>query len=81
MVVGISIDEERPVVQKFLSKHPHQYPIVLTSENEMPGAYEVEVLPTYVVIGSDGNVASATEGEKCFYELRKALKQAGRETD
>ncbi|MBV8069104.1 MAG: TlpA family protein disulfide reductase [Acidobacteriaceae bacterium] len=80
-VIGISVDEERPVVQKFLGEHPHKYPIVLTTENEMPRAYQIGVFPTYVVIDPDGNVASATEGDKGFSELRRLLKKAGLETD
>ena len=80
-VIGISVDEDREVVQKFLSKHPHKYPIVLTSENEMPRAYQVAAFPTYVVIDPQGNVASASEGDKGFSELRKLLKKAGLETD
>jgi thiol-disulfide isomerase/thioredoxin len=78
-VIGISV--ERPVVQKFLSGHPHQYPIALTTENEMPRAYQIGVFPTYIVIDSDGKVASATEGAKGFSELRKLLKKAGLEAD
>jgi thiol-disulfide isomerase/thioredoxin len=80
-VIGISVDEERPVVQKFLSEHPHKYAIVLTTENEMPRAYQIGVFPTYIVIDSEGNVASATEGDKGFSELRRLLKKAGLETD
>ena len=51
------MDEERPLVQKFLSEQPHEYPIVLTTENEMPRAYQIGVFPTYVVIDADGNAA------------------------
>jgi thiol-disulfide isomerase/thioredoxin len=80
-VIGVSVDEERPVVQKFLSQHPHKYPIVLTTENEMPRAYQIGVFPTYVVIDTEGKVAFATEGEKGFSELRRLLKKAGLEMD
>ena len=80
-VIGISVDEERPVVQKFLSEHPHKYPIVLTTENEMPRAYQIGVFPTYVVIDTEGNVTAATEGDKGFAELRHLLKKAGLDTD
>lgn len=80
-VIGVSVDEERPIVQKFLSEHPHPYPIVLTTENEMPRAYQIGVFPTYVVIDTEGKVAFAAEGEKGFSELRRLLKKAGLETD
>jgi thiol-disulfide isomerase/thioredoxin len=81
VIIGVSVDEERPVVQKFLSEHPRKYPIVLTTENEMPRTYQIGVFPTYMVIDSEGKVASATEGVKGFSELRSLLKKAGLETD
>lgn len=81
VIIGVSVNEERPIVQKFLSEHPHQYSIALTTENEMPRPYQIGVFPTYIVIDSDGNLVSATEGDKGFSELRKMLKKAGLETD
>ena len=35
-VIGISVNEDRSVVQKFLAEHPHKYSIALTTENEIP---------------------------------------------
>ncbi|MDQ2711128.1 MAG: TlpA family protein disulfide reductase [Acidobacteriota bacterium] len=80
-IIGVSVDEDRTVVQKFLGEHPHQYSIALTTENEIPEAYRIGVFPTYIVIDSEGNLASATEGDKGFSELRRLLKKAGLETD
>lgn len=81
MVIGISVDEDRTTVEKFLKEHPHRYPIVLTTENEMPRAYQIGVFPTYIVIDQDGKVSTATEGDKGFANLRKLLRKAGLETD
>jgi thiol-disulfide isomerase/thioredoxin len=80
-IIGLSVNEERPVVQKFLSEHPHPYTIALTSENEMPRPYQIGVFPTYIVIDTEGNLVSATEGEKGFSELRRMLKKAGLDTN
>jgi peroxiredoxin len=80
-IIGVSVDEDRAVVQKFLSEHPHQYAIALTTENQIPRPYQIAVLPTYVIIDTEGNLAAATEGDKGFAELRKLLKKAGLETD
>jgi thiol-disulfide isomerase/thioredoxin len=80
-IIGISVDEERPVVQKFLAEHTHQYVIALTTENEMPRPYQIGVFPTYIVIDPDGNLAFATEGDKGFSDLRKLLQKAGLDTD
>jgi thiol-disulfide isomerase/thioredoxin len=81
VIVGISVDEERPIVQKFLDAHPHRYSIALTTENQMPRPYQIGIFPTYIVIDPAGKLVSATEGEKGFAELRKMLKKAGLETD
>ncbi len=80
-IIGVSVAEERPIVQKFLAEHPHPYPIALSTENEMPRSYEVDVFPTYMVIDSDGNFVSAAEGDQGFSELRKLLKKAGLDTE
>jgi thiol-disulfide isomerase/thioredoxin len=81
MIVGISVNEDRAIVEKFLKEHPHSFPVALTTENEMPRAYQIGVFPTYVVIDRDGTLASAVDGEKGFADLRKLLKKAGLETE
>ncbi len=81
MVIGISVDEGRDVVEPFLKQHPHSYPVVLSSENELPRAYRVGVLPTYVVINKEGSITAAVEGDKGFEGLRRLLKKSGLETD
>jgi len=80
-IVGVSVSEERNVVEKFLKDHPHDFPVVLSTENELPTAYQIGVFPTYIVIDPDGTLASAVEGDQGFGELRKLLKKAGMEVD
>jgi hypothetical protein len=81
MIVGISVSEERPIVEKFLKEHPHSFPIILTTENEMPRPYQIGVFPTYIVIDRDGTLAAAVEGDQGFNDLRKLLKKAGLELE
>lgn len=81
MIVGVSVSEERAVVEKFLAEHPHPFPTVLTTENEMPRPYQIGLFPTYIVIEKDGTVASAAEGDQGFGELRRMLKKAGMEVE
>ena len=80
-IIAISVSEDRTIVEKFLKEHRHAYTVVLTSENEMPRQFEIGVLPTYIVIGKDGDVASAVEGDRGFSDLRKTLKKAGMEVE
>jgi len=81
MIVGISVSEQREVVEKFLKKHPDSFPVVLTTENEMPRPYQVGLFPTYMVIAQDGTLTTAVEGDQGFAELRKFLEKAGMETE
>jgi len=80
-IVGLSVSEERGVVEKFLKDHPHSFPVVLTSENEMPRPYQIGAFPTYMVISPDGTLASAADGDQGFGELRKFLEKAGMPAD
>lgn len=80
-IVGFSVSEDRAVVAKFLKEHPHEFPIVLTSETELPVAYQIGTFPTYIVIGQDGTLIAAVEGDQGFSELRKLLKKAGLDVD
>ena len=81
MIVSISVSEDRAVVEKYLSEHPRAFPVVLTSENEIPRPYQIGAFPTYIVIGRDGEVMAAEEGDQGFGELRKLLKKAGVEAE
>ncbi|MBV8844788.1 MAG: TlpA family protein disulfide reductase [Bryobacterales bacterium] len=80
-IIGISVSEDRKIVQEFLNEHPAGYPIILSSENEMPRPFQVYAIPTYVIIDENGLVQSAAEGDQGFGELRKLLRKAGLDTD
>jgi thiol-disulfide isomerase/thioredoxin len=80
-IIGFSVSEDRAVVAKFLKDHPHEFPIVLTSETELPTACQIGTFPTYIVIGQDGTLIAAVEGDQGFSELRKLLKKAGLDVD
>lgn len=81
IVISISVSENRPVVEAFLKQHPRPYPVVLSSENQMPRPYQVGEFPTYVVIDPNGTLTSAMSGTQGFGELKHVLKKAGMDTD
>ncbi len=81
VIVSISVSEDRAIVESFLKEHPRSFPVVLTTENEMPRPYQIGAFPTYIVINRDGTVASAAEGDQGFPDLRKLLKKAGVEVE
>ena len=80
-IVGISVDEDRGTVESYLKKHPHSYPIVLSSENHLPPTYQVDAFPTYLIINPDGTLVIAEQGDKGFANLRKGLEKAGMNTE
>jgi thiol-disulfide isomerase/thioredoxin len=80
-IVGISVSEDRAIVEQFLKEHPHSFPIALTTENEMPQRYQIGAFPTYIVIDKDGAFTSAVEGDQGFSDLKKLLKKAGLEVE
>ena len=81
MIVGISMNEDRAVVEKFLKAHPHTFPLILTSENELPRPYQIGIFPTYMVVSPDGTLTTAVQGDQGFGDLRKYLQKAGMDTE
>lgn len=80
-IVGIAVSEDRKIVEKFLKAHPAGYPMILSTEAELPRPYQVSSIPTYIIIDPSGNVQAAAEGDQGFRELRSMLKNAGLDTD
>jgi thiol-disulfide isomerase/thioredoxin len=80
-IIGISVNEGRDVVEKYLKKHPHSYPLALSGENQMPRAYQIRVFPTYLIIDANGALITAEEGDQGFAKLRKELQKAGLEPE
>lgn len=76
-VIGVSVDEDRGTVENYLKKHPRDFPVVLSSDNEMPRPYQIHVFPTYLIIAPDGTLKTAEEGDQGFGKLRKELEKAG----
>ena len=81
VIIGLSVGEDRAVVEKYAKERPHQFSIALTAENELPRHYDVVALPTYVIIDAEGNLDTAVEGDRGFDGLRTRLKQAGLDVD
>ena len=61
------------MVERFLAEHPHAFPVVLTTENEMPRPFQIGVFPTYVIVDRDGNVAGAAQGDRGVRSFGEAI--------
>jgi thiol-disulfide isomerase/thioredoxin len=83
-VVGISLDEDRETLEKFVAEQKIPWPILY----EKPGGegwrhplatyYGISGIPTVILIGRDGNVVTLNaRGEKLGEALDKLFKPAG----
>ena len=80
-IVGISVSEERAIVEKFLREYPRAYSVALTTENELGRPYQAGPLPLYILIGRDGKFTAAVDGDQGMPQLHRLLKQAGLATE
>ena len=76
-IIGVSVDEDRATVENYLKKHPHSYPVVLSSENRLSPPYQIGIFPTYLIISPEGTLVTAEQGDQGFAKLRKDLERAG----
>lgn len=81
-VVGISIDEDKSDMDKFLKKNPVPFPILRDAEGKKLGEkVDIQGVPTSFLVGPDGkilSVHSGFEGDKSrtayIAEIEAALK-------
>jgi len=55
-VVGVSVDDGHAEVKKFVAENKITYPIGIDSDLRIAGVLRTTVLPTSVLIGSDGRI-------------------------
>ena len=83
-VVGISLDQEREALEKFVAEQKLPWPILFEEPNgdgwQHPLAtfYGISGIPTVILIGRDGNVITLdARGEKLGERLDELFKKAG----
>ncbi len=72
-VMGVTA-EERASVNKFFTDHSVPYPIFLDGDHSVNEAYDINEIPTAVVIDRQGNVVFSGHPEDA--ELRPAIERA-----
>jgi thiol-disulfide isomerase/thioredoxin len=58
LILAVDVGEKREVVEKFMATAPFGYPVIMGDEAGMTSAYNVSLLPTFVLINAEGKVAS-----------------------
>ncbi|MDX1676433.1 TlpA disulfide reductase family protein [Arsukibacterium sp.] len=67
---GVNVEADSTAAQKYLSKTRVEFPILFDTENSVSERYQVQAMPTTVIINKDGNVHSVHRGYKPGYEQK-----------
>ncbi|MEI7781851.1 MAG: TlpA disulfide reductase family protein [Planctomycetota bacterium] len=83
-VVGVSLDEDRDALEKFVGEQKIPWPILYEKpagegwRHPLSTYYGISGIPTVILIGRDGNVITLNaRGEKLGEQLDKLFKDAG----
>ncbi|MCW8832329.1 MAG: TlpA family protein disulfide reductase [Colwellia sp.] len=80
-VWGVNVEQENQAGQDFLADLDLSFPIFFDSSNKISANYQVEAMPTTVIVDRDGKVRYVYRGYKDGYEKKyaKAIKKLIRE--
>lgn len=67
-ILAVNVDEDRAEAHRFLDKVPVSYPILYDPESNVSEQYEVQAMPTTVMIDRDGNARFLHRGYQPGYE-------------
>lgn len=85
VVVGVSVDERKSALKKYLEKNPAPFAVVHDAKGKLAETVNLELMPTSLIIGADGKVRvihAGFEGDatrkKYVEEIEAALADAGK---
>ena len=80
-VWGINVEQENQAGKDFLADLDLRFPIFFDQTNSLSKTYQVEAMPTTVIIDRDGNVRFVFQGYKDGFDKKyaAAIKQLIRE--
>ena len=80
-VWGINVEQENQAGRNFLADLNLSFPIFFDSSNQISANYQVEAMPTTVIVGRAGKVRYVFQGYRDGYEKKyaKAIKKLIRE--
>ncbi|KGJ95014.1 TlpA family protein disulfide reductase [Colwellia psychrerythraea] len=80
-VWGINVEQENQAGRDFLADLNLSFPILFDASNTISATYQVEAMPTTIIVDRDGLVRYAFKGYKPGYEKKyaKAIKKLIRE--
>jgi cytochrome c biogenesis protein CcmG, thiol:disulfide interchange protein DsbE len=75
--LAVNSGEDEKTVQDFVAASPFAYPVLLDPTDSLSGPYDVQALPTLVVMDREGKVTLAQDGVADAAYIRQALAKAG----
>jgi peroxiredoxin len=74
-IVGIAVDDDLAAVKQFANDMKLQFPLALDRNREVANVYQIRILPTSLVVDTDGKViyGSAGIGQGHLNEFMRAL--------
>ena len=76
IVLGVNVDEERELMDRFLEKHAVTFPVVRDASQKLVAEVNAEAMPTSLLIDASGRIRfrhSGFHGEKTVEALRAQL--------
>jgi peroxiredoxin len=67
-ILGINVDKDRAMAGKVLNSTPLSFPILFDSDNAVTELYQVDAMPTTVIVDRNGKVRFIHRGYKPGYE-------------
>ncbi|ONF45296.1 redoxin [Marinobacter lutaoensis] len=67
-ILAVNVDEDRAAAQRFLDAVPVDYPILYDPDSTVSERYEVQAMPTTVMVDRDGNARYVHYGYQPGYE-------------
>ncbi len=69
-VWGVNVEADSRAAEKYLSRTQVQFPILFDTQNTVSASYQVQAMPTTVIINQHGAVHSVHRGYKPGYEQK-----------
>ena len=74
--VAVSLGEPESTVRRFTAKRPFGYPVLVDPVDDVSNQLGIYVLPTIMILDSEGRVAYLHEGVSSARRLRHVLEEA-----
>ena len=76
IIVGVNTQDDLQSATRFVNEHPASYSSVFDTDDEVSANYEVQGLPTVIILSATGRIVSRTQGVVDTFALDEMLQTA-----